>query len=872
MLRLTVSILITVLLPGMICLQRVDSSASLTRVTNTPEHALNLNPSLSDDGKVFVFESTADLTGSGQSPSFHAIRVEGTSFTELARARIVCPSLSADGKAIAFASSDDLVGRNPDRNSEIYLFAESKLTQLTVTQLLPGASRLSDGSFQPSTTADGEKIAFSSNQDLVGANGDLSFEIFLYNRADGEFTQLTNSTNEHVVVASPKISAEGSRVYYRRTALNGDSDLMLLETGTMISRVVAANMPDLSIAEGRAVSNDGTRLVYSALTGTNQSQVFMFDARDNSTRQLTQLGARATDVKLQATISGDGRRVAFATRRRVVNASDGGVELYVADLPSGEMQQITNAPSSATAEVVSSLNFDGSLVAFNFPRILSGPVSDDELRNNSEIYLAAIPPRAVGVASVVNGAAHGREPQPTLIAPGSIASIRGSSLAIKTLSAEIDGSELPFELDRTTVTVKGQPARIFYVSPTEVVFVVPGLASGPAEFLVTNREGLSSRAEAVIRDAAPGVFTAAGDGRGEAIILNSDTLTRGPFDPTNGQLRLSIFATGVSRAALVSAEIGGRTAIVEAVEPARLPGLDEIHVLVPAELRGAGGSSLVVTADGVRSNPVSVVLVGVAPTPTPTPSPSPTATPSPSPSPTATPSPSTTPTPSPSPTPSPGASPSIVISQIFGGGGNAGAPFRNDYIEIFNAGNVPVDLTGWSVQYASATASTWAVTPLTAVTLLPGRYYLVQESSGGSNGAALTAPDAAGTIAMAAGSGKVALVRHANALTGACPNDSAIVDFAGYGNTANCFRGAAPAAAPSNTTALRRAGSGCIDTRNNVADFSTGTPSPRNSNSPAAPCAQIVFARKGAKTQRKPFQPIYLCVLASLRGEFLRGG
>ena len=85
------------------------------------------------------------------------------------------------------------------------------------------------------------------------------------------------------------------------------------------------------------------------------------------------------------------------------------------------LQQITNAPSSATAEVISSLNFDGSLVAFNFPRIISGPVSDDDLRNNSEIYLASIAPRAVGTATVVNAAAQGNEPQPSNIAPGSIA-------------------------------------------------------------------------------------------------------------------------------------------------------------------------------------------------------------------------------------------------------------------------------------------------------------------------------------------------------------------------------------------------------------------------------------------------------------------
>jgi hypothetical protein len=40
----------------------------------------------------------------------------------------------------------------------------------------------------------------------------------------------------------------------------------------------------------------------------------------------------------------------------------------------------------------------------------------------------------------------------------------------------------------------------------------------------------------------------------------------------------------------------------------------------------------------------------------------------------------------------------VVVSQIYGGGGNAGATFRNDYVELFNAGSGAVDLSGWTVQ------------------------------------------------------------------------------------------------------------------------------------------------------------------------------
>ena len=795
MLRLTVCFLITFFLFVVVSMDRAESFATLTRLTNTPEHVLNLNPTISDDGRTIVFESSADLANTGGTPSFRLLRADLSSFVELGATRGVCPAMTADGRTIVFASNEDLVGRNADRNSEIFLFDGVKLSQLTETKPASDALRLTDGNFQPSISSDGRTLAFSSQGKIV-----------IYDALDRKFTRLADDG------VNPKISGDGTRVYYKRNKLTADnSDLIQIDTRTLMSRVLAAGVVELSLVEGRAVSNDGMRMVYSASNGTNQTQVFMFDGRDDSIRQLTNLGSRATDVKLQPTISGDGRRVAFATRRRVLNASDGGVELYVLDLPSGQMQQITNAPSSATAEVISSLNFDGSVVAFSFPRILSGVVSDDDLRNNNEIYLASIAPRAIGAATIVNAAARGNEPQPSHIAPGSVAHIRGSKLALKTEAAKLNGDELPFAVAGTTISVNNQLASIFSVSPEEVVFVVPaGLANGPAQFLVTNAEGLSSMAEATISTTAPGLFTVAGDGRGEAVALNSDTLVRGPFDPSSGTLRLTLFATGAAKASNVSATINGRQVVVETIAQSRLIGFDEIHVIVPAELRGAGTCTVIVTADGVQSNAVSIVLSGTAPTPTPTPTPSP--------------------TPSPSATPTPNSTSHVVISQIFGGGGNSGAPFRNDFIEIFNAGNSPVNLSGWSVQYASATASTWSVTSLTSVTLAPGQYYLVQESSGGSNGAALPAPDATGTIAMAAGSGKVVLIKNSTALTGTCPSDPNIVDLAGYGNGANCFRGPAPAPAATNTNALLRAAGGCTDAHNNVADFTLGPPNPRNTN------------------------------------------
>ena len=228
-------------------------------------------------------------------------------------------------------------------------------------------------------------------------------------------------------------------------------------------------------------------------------------------------------------------------------------------------------------------------------------------------------------------------------------------------------------------------------------------------------------------------------------------------------------------------------------------------------------------------------------TPTPTPSPTATATP------TATP----TPTPTPTATPTPGIAGSIVVSQVYGGGGcgSAGcATYKNDYIEIFNHSGAPVSLNGWSVQYASATGTgSWSVTPLTNVTLQPGQYYLVQED-GNLNGINTNpTADATGSIAMAQGAGKVLVASTTTAFSG-CPSGANLIDLVGYGSTANCAE-TSPAPAPSTTTADLRGSDGCTDTDNNSTDFTAGPPNPRNTSSSFNKCAvPIVTSCPGSIT------------------------
>jgi uncharacterized protein len=183
----------------------------------------------------------------------------------------------------------------------------------------------------------------------------------------------------------------------------------------------------------------------------------------------------------------------------------------------------------------------------------------------------------------------------------------------------------------------------------------------------------------------------------------------------------------------------------------------------------------------------------------------------------------------------------VVISQIYGGGGNSGSTLTNDYIELFNRGTTAVDMTGWTVQYASSGGTSWTRTNLIG-SIQPGRYYLVQEAPGAGGTTPLPAPDASGSIAMSATTGKVALVTNTTLLTCGtallpCLPNATIRDFVGYGSSATFFEGAAATGTLSNTTAAFRAQGGCTDTDDNAADFSVSVASPRNSASAGHSCS-----------------------------------
>src|SRR4051794_7228075 len=112
-----------------------------------------------------------------------------------------------------------------------------------------------------------------------------------------------------------------------------------------------------------------------------------------------------------------------------------------------------------------------------------------------------------------------------------------------------------------------------------------------------------------------------------------------------------------------------------------------------------------------------------------------------------------------------GASTSVVISQVYGGGGNSGATYKNDFVQLFNGSSSAVALAGWKVSYFSPT-STGAPTSTTTLSgsIAAHHSFLIQMAAGAGGTTDLPVPDVVGTAAMGGTGGRVELADAATTL------------------------------------------------------------------------------------------------------------
>ncbi|WP_263380156.1 Ig-like domain repeat protein [Granulicella paludicola] len=198
----------------------------------------------------------------------------------------------------------------------------------------------------------------------------------------------------------------------------------------------------------------------------------------------------------------------------------------------------------------------------------------------------------------------------------------------------------------------------------------------------------------------------------------------------------------------------------------------------------------------------------------------------------------------------------VVISQIYGAGGNSGAVLDSDFVELFNLSSQPVSLNGWSIQYVSSggtAATSGTAYSLPNVTLQPGQHFIMKGATGTTCTASSTpacptfTADGTSAINLSGTIGKVFLVNTTTLLTGvtptgtsgasSCTGPTSVVDYVGFGNSATCAEGGKYTTPNATATQAIIRTNPCVDTDNNAADFSNGTPVPHNMSSTFTPCS-----------------------------------
>ncbi|WP_341227484.1 lamin tail domain-containing protein [uncultured Arcticibacterium sp.] len=170
----------------------------------------------------------------------------------------------------------------------------------------------------------------------------------------------------------------------------------------------------------------------------------------------------------------------------------------------------------------------------------------------------------------------------------------------------------------------------------------------------------------------------------------------------------------------------------------------------------------------------------------------------------------------------------ILIFELYGGGGNSGATYNNDFVVLYNSGGAPASLNNHSLQYASSSGTSWAEQVLPNVSIAAGDYYFITIPTTGTSGFATPTPDLTSTSfssgGIAASSGKLALMSNTTSLDGTSDPtlgpSAGLIDFVGYG-TANAFEGGSAAPSGSNNSVVYR--SGGTDSNVNGTDFASNS-------------------------------------------------
>lgn len=642
-----------------------------TDFSNIKVEVSNNKPVISNDGRWIVFSSNATTPGSFNGDANSAALVaDGNQEVFMYQIPAVTATTLSSGVDAPFV----------DLSAGTFIQVTN-----TAASRLPSPGTTTSSPFvafdnrDAAVNDDGSIVAFVSTRNFNATNADANPEIFIYKRSSNAISQLTNTTGQFEFSENPSLSGNGSVVAFISNAnisaggatnnadANGEIYLGSINTttgtGTVTRQVTKTTAPFASIgvnflSPGRRISRDGNFIAFESLadlsgTGANQSNttVFIYNVAANS---FTQVGPRGNNTSAfrfptftDYNSSLQPATIIFATGLNFLpngsaptNQSDGlnpsgATQIFAAPVAAPTtFTRLTNNPGIVGPAIEPFPSNTQQRIAFSITATEFGGLNPDLLSEAFYLLSRTGTNAASPTVSFFTGAsqrpvvaASPTPPAVSSLAPGMLAIVQSNVALAPSGQTAGSASEsghrppLPIELNGVSVSINGAAAGLFFVSPTQINFVVPpGLAptSGTATYpVVINNNGTTIRSTIQISIAQPDIFTMTDVfGTNRAAVLNvTNPLSAGspePFSVTttyidsSGQTKtdptiLRIFLTGVRRItdkSQVTVTIGTTaltgSAIVQ-IAPSDLPGTDLIDVTLPASLAGAGDVPVIVS-------------------------------------------------------------------------------------------------------------------------------------------------------------------------------------------------------------------------------------------------------------------------------------
>jgi uncharacterized protein (TIGR03437 family) len=425
-----------------------------------------------------------------------------------------------------------------------------------------------------------KSVAFNSNTQLIGTVTATPYSVVWSNMAAGSYSLSATAQNSAgLVVTSTPITVKISKA------------LKAVRNGRRNAETISSSISSSSLA-----SNTTESIANSAL---NSLVADLEQAQLDFANERTMFDATASNID----------KYLFAA-------------LFLAKSSSSLGQQ--QSTSSGVVDRVKKVN---AYLAFCEDLMVDGAISQSSLsaanKDGARTDLVITQPDVLPAGSGVN-----------LVPNGNAVIKPVSSTLLTSVTQVAPANSVQYELGGVSATVGGRAVQLLSVSPTAITFVVPaGLPGGLADVIVTCRDGYISHTTASVSGLNPTIFIPNGDPNGLGAIFDAVSFRWGAFSTLfagDSRTRLLIVATGLSSGLsntntandimLGNGKILENLAegvVVEARTPIGLTfslpvefagpqgvlrGLDQLNVILPPALSGAGKIQITVIAGGKRSN------------------------------------------------------------------------------------------------------------------------------------------------------------------------------------------------------------------------------------------------------------------------------